>query len=175
MPDNRGIADEATRLTPNREIKMPVSNLKHLGEGVARITLKSGARRIVTVAHNDRANEVLRLEIDEGAFESVSYADIKQASTMTLQMVAPPQKKAQELFLQIGCKRYQVASIEQAVAMYSQARDAADHGASEMPRVTIVNEHGTHLYGISYNGRVWDGDKPLDGMTDDQWVNQGRC
>jgi len=40
--------------------------------------------------------------------------------------------------------------------------------------VTIVNSNGTHLYGISYNGRVWDGDKPLDGMTVDQWVNHAR-
>lgn len=93
-----------------------------------------------------------------------------QRAVPMLQVVAPPPKLPQELFLQIGHKRYQVASIEEAVAMHKAARDHAEHGASGMPRVTIVNEHGTHLYGISYNGRVWDGDKPLDGMDDAAWV-----
>lgn len=94
-----------------------------------------------------------------------------------LKVVAAPAKQARELFLQIGRKRYQVACIEDAVAKYSTARDAAEHGASKMPRVTIVNAHGTHLYDISYNGRVWEvnakGERvPLDGMTTEQWVNQ---
>lgn len=88
----------------------------------------------------------------------------------TLEVVAAPQKLPQELFLQIGKKRYQVASIGDAVAMHNAARDASEHGASKMPRVTIVNAYGTHLYGISYNGRVWDGDKPLDGMNSAEWV-----
>ena len=91
---------------------------------------------------------------------------------ITIQGVAPPAKRPQELFLQVGRKRYQVASIAEAVAMHNEARDASEHGASKFPRVTIVNAHGTHLYGISYNGRVWDGDKPLDGFTDEQWVKQ---
>ncbi len=87
-----------------------------------------------------------------------------------IEIVVAPALQPQELFLQIGRKRYQVDSIPQAVAMFEVARDNAEHGASKMPRVTIVNGHGTHLYGISYNGRVWDGDKPLDGMSSEQWV-----
>lgn len=90
--------------------------------------------------------------------------------TRTLEIVAPPTKQPQQLFLQIGRRRYQVANIEEAVAMHNLARDASGHGASKMPRVSIVNAHGTHLYGISYNGRVWDGDKPLDGLSGEQWV-----
>ena len=101
----------------------------------------------------------LKARIDRGDF-----------GNRTFQVVAPPALQPQELFLQIGRKRYQVASIEHAVAMHAQARDAAEHGASGMPRVTIVSNTGTHLYGISYNGRVWDGDRPLDGLTTDQWV-----
>ena len=77
----------------------------------------------------------------------------------------------QQLFLQVGRKRYQVSSIAEAVEMHNKARDASEHGASKMPRVTIVNSNGAHLYRISYNGRVWDGDKPMDGMDTDQWVN----
>lgn len=88
----------------------------------------------------------------------------------TLEVVAAPKLQPQELFIQIGRKRYQVESIEQAVAMFVAARDASGLGSSQMPRATIVNAHGTHLYGISYNGRVWDGDKPLDGMSGDEWV-----
>ncbi len=95
---------------------------------------------------------------------------------MILQVVAPPAKQPRELFLQVGRKRYQVASIAEAVAMHNEARDASEHGASKFPRVTIVNSNGTFLYGISYNGRVWsglpgeEGSLPLDGMNSDQWV-----
>jgi hypothetical protein len=88
----------------------------------------------------------------------------------TIEIVAPPALQPQQLFLQIGRRRYQVASIAEAVEMHNRARDAAEHGASGMPRVTIVDAHGTHLYGISYNGRVWDGNKPLDGLDGDHWV-----
>ena len=96
--------------------------------------------------------------------------DAMKAAPRSLEIVAVPKLQPQELFLQIGRKRYQVASIEEAVAMHNKARDASEYGASKMPRVTIVNSHGTHLYGISYNGRVWDGLKPLDGMSSKQWV-----
>ena len=96
---------------------------------------------------------------------------LKTRGMTMIQIVAPPAKQTQELFLQVGRKRYQVSSIAEAVAMHNKARDASEHGASKFPRVTIVNAHGTHLYGISYNGRVWDGDKPLDGMDGDQWVS----
>ena len=76
----------------------------------------------------------------------------------------------QELFLQIGRKRYQIASIAEAVTMYSETRNRSGLGASKTPHATIVSNTGTHLYRISYNGRVWDGNKPLDGMTDEQWI-----
>lgn len=82
-------------------------------------------------------------------------------SSPFLDVVPPPPRRPQELFLQIGRKRYHVASIREAVAMHNQARDASGCGASEMPRVTIVSNTGSHLYGISYNGRVWDGDREM--------------
>lgn len=91
----------------------------------------------------------------------------------TLEIVAAPIKQPQELFLQVGNKRYQVESIEQAVSIHNLARDRSGAGSSKWPRCTIVNAYGTHLYGISYNGRVWDGDKPLDGMIGDDWLNDG--
>lgn len=93
----------------------------------------------------------------------------------TLEIVAVPALQPRELFLQIGRNRYQVATIEDAVAKYTKARDTSGLGGSEMPRVTIVNSNGTHLYGISYNGRVWDGDKPLDGMSSAEWMAAGRA
>jgi len=78
-----------------------------------------------------------------------------------MQTVAAPTKQAQVLFLQIGRKRYQVVSVAEAVAMHNEARDKSGMGASEMPRVTIVDREGDHLYGISYNGRVWDGEREV--------------
>lgn len=92
-----------------------------------------------------------------------------------LEVVAAPVKQPRELFLQIGRKRYQIASIAEAVQMHNTARDACEHGASKFPRVTIVSAAGLHLYDISYNGRVWQLDAkgervPLDGMSCEQWV-----
>lgn len=92
----------------------------------------------------------LKAKIDRDAFASRS-----------LQVVAPPALQPQELFLQVGRKRYQVSSVREAVEMHNTARDNAEHGVSKMPRVTIVDANGTHLYGISYNGRVWDGDREV--------------
>lgn len=77
-----------------------------------------------------------------------------------LQIVAPPAKRQQELFLQIGRNRYHVESLREAVAIYTEARNVAslngDGGARNTPRVTIVNRRGCHLYEVSYNGCVWD-------------------
>ena len=68
-----------------------------------------------------------------------------------------------------------VASIADAVAMYEKARDASEHGASKMPQVKIVAADGFFLYGIAYNGRVWELGKDgsqvfLDGMSGAEWV-----
>lgn len=128
---------------------MPVSNLKHLGEGRAAITLKTGERRLVNVVHNDRSGEVLRVEVGEGAFASVSYSDIKRASPKTI---------ARSMFLQVGSRRYVVASFEQASRMVCQARDASGMGASEMgSKFDIFDDAGNGIAYVSYNGRVWPG------------------
>lgn len=59
------------------------------------------------------------------------------------------------MFLQIGKRRYQVSTLEQASAMFCTARDKSGYGASQMPRVTIVSEAGREIARISYNGRIW--------------------
>lgn len=97
------------------------------------------------------------------------------ATSPVLTITTPPTKQPMILFLQIGRKRYQVDGIDHAVEMYNAARDKSGLGASEMPRVTIVDAYGTFLYSISYNGRVWDYDQngnrvPLDGLSSEQWV-----
>lgn len=81
-----------------------------------------------------------------------------------MQIVAAPTKRPQELFLQIGRKRYQVASIADAQAKYEAARDASGFGASQMPRVTITDRSGSYLATVMYNGRVMT----TDGNA--QWV-----
>lgn len=62
------------------------------------------------------------------------------------------------LFLQIGRKRYQVADLAQASAMFEKARDAAMANGLEpadVPQTFIVNEHGKKRARVSWNGRVW--------------------
>jgi hypothetical protein len=61
------------------------------------------------------------------------------------------------MFLQIGRRRYQVATFEQASLMFCAARDASGEGASTIPAPTIVDERGDIIGHVSYNGRVWPG------------------
>ena len=94
-----------------------------------------------------------------------------------LKISAPPALQPRQLFLQIGRTRHQVADIAEAVAKYNTARDASGLGASDMPRVTIVDQRGKFLYSVSYNGRVWDVDQngnsvPLDGLSSEEWVRK---
>lgn len=71
------------------------------------------------------------------------------------------------LFLQVGAKRYQVATFEQASKMFCIARDKMGEGASKTPSPQIVDESGEVVAYVSYNGRVWPGgtwnagDRPL--------------
>lgn len=100
-----------------------------------------------------------------------------------IEFVAVPAKRPLELFLQIGHKRYQVASIAEAREMFVAARDKAlttipGFGASKMPEAKITAADGFFLYGIAYNGRVWelgrDGSQVfLDGeKRDAEWCKQ---
>jgi hypothetical protein len=61
------------------------------------------------------------------------------------------------MFLQIGRRRYQVATFEQASLMFCAARDASGEGASTIPSPKIVDERGEVIGHVSYNGRVWAG------------------
>lgn len=61
------------------------------------------------------------------------------------------------MFLQVGRMRFQVATFEQASLMFCAARDEADEGARRTPIPLIVDEQGTIIGHISYNGRVWSG------------------
>jgi hypothetical protein len=61
------------------------------------------------------------------------------------------------MFLEIGRKRFQVASFEEASRMFCAARDKAGEGASRTPTPKIVDEAGIIIGHVSYNGRVWAG------------------
>lgn len=69
------------------------------------------------------------------------------------------------LFIQIGAKRYQIASLQQASQMFEQARDASGLGASGIPSPLIVRQDGSTFGFVSYNGRVWAG-SPQDARHD---------
>jgi hypothetical protein len=61
------------------------------------------------------------------------------------------------MFLHVGGKAYQVASYAQASQMFCIARDKNGEGASNTPSPLIVDDAGSVIAHISYNGRVWPG------------------
>lgn len=61
------------------------------------------------------------------------------------------------MFLQIGQRRYQVATFAQASEMFCKARDACGEPASKICSKPIVDESGSVIAHVSYNGRVWPG------------------
>jgi hypothetical protein len=95
-----------------------------------------------------------------GAFQGFT-GDEEAALEHARKRIAP------ELFLQVGRKRYQVQSLEQASEFYCAARDRSGAGASRFPSAKIVTENGTEVASVSYNGRVWPagdwkpGDTPI--------------
>lgn len=62
------------------------------------------------------------------------------------------------MFLRVGGKAYQVVSFAQASQMFCIARDKNGEGASNTPSPLIVDDTGSVIAHISYNGRVWPGD-----------------
>jgi len=73
-----------------------------------------------------------------------------------IQIVAvPPKVMNPTMFLQIGRRRYEVASFRDASEMFCAARDKSGFGASQMPIVAVVTDSGRELARVSYNGRVW--------------------
>lgn len=72
---------------------------------------------------------------------------------------------ARTMFMQLGRKRFQVASFEQASRMFCEARDRSGNGASKTPTPLIVDENGAVIAHISYNGRVWAGAEWTAGAT----------
>ena len=61
------------------------------------------------------------------------------------------------MFLEIGRKRFQIASFEEASRMFCAARDKMGEGSSRTPSPKIVDERGDVIGHVSYNGRVWAG------------------
>jgi hypothetical protein len=68
------------------------------------------------------------------------------------------EKLIKPMFLHVGGKTYQVASFAQASQMFCIARDKNGAGASNTPSPLIVDDAGSVIAHVSYNGRVWPGD-----------------
>jgi hypothetical protein len=62
------------------------------------------------------------------------------------------------MFLRVGGKVCEVASFAQASQMFCIARDKNGEGASNTPSPLIVDDAGSVIAHVSYNGRVWPGD-----------------
>ena len=75
-------------------------------------------------------------------------------------------KKIHGHTLFIGRARHavHVASIAEAQEVYARLRDESGEGASKFPDGRIESDDGRRLR-ISYNGRVWDGDKVVQEVT----------
>ena len=69
------------------------------------------------------------------------------------------------MFLEIGRRRFQIASFEEASRMFCTARDRMGEGASRSPSPKIVDERGDVIGHVSYNGRVWAGASYVAGAT----------
>lgn len=64
---------------------------------------------------------------------------------------------AQTLYMQIGRKRYQITSFQEASEKFSAARERFGKGASKTPTPLLINQRGDVIGYVSYNGRVWSG------------------
>jgi hypothetical protein len=72
---------------------------------------------------------------------------------------------AEQIFIQVGRKRYQVETLKHASEMYCAARDALGEGASRFPQGKIVTADGRFVARISFNGRVWSSEDYVVGET----------
>ncbi len=61
------------------------------------------------------------------------------------------------LVMVVGKRRYPVASLEEASAMFCAARNKAGTGAKDTPTPMIFDTAGKLVAHVSYNGRVWAG------------------
>jgi hypothetical protein len=61
------------------------------------------------------------------------------------------------MFLEIGRKRFHIVSFEEASRRFCMARDKMGEGASRTPTPLIVDEWGSVIGHVSYNGRIWAG------------------
>ena len=72
-----------------------------------------------------------------------------------------PDALAAPVFVQIGRRRYEAASLADASRMFCAARDKSGHGASRTPTPLLYDRDGRLIGHVSYNGRVWAG-RPQD-------------
>ena len=73
---------------------------------------------------------------------------------------------ATRFYAKLGEKRHPVASFEDASMKWLRALRSTGLGSSKLPsRLLIVDEHGTTVAHVSYNGRVWPGVEWSDGAA----------
>lgn len=93
---------------------------------------------------------------------------IIEAEATIAQEPAPTKEmeKIPTLNVVIAGKTYgQVKTFEEASKKYSFAREETQLGSSQLPQAELVDESGKVVAFVSYNGRVWAGDKYKPGQT----------
>lgn len=63
------------------------------------------------------------------------------------------------IFVRTGNRQFPVATFADASKLYCATRDRHGEGASRTPPADIVDAAGKLIGHISYNGRVWAGDR----------------
>jgi hypothetical protein len=62
--------------------------------------------------------------------------------------------------LRIGREQHVVADLRAAVALHAELRDDSGMGARDWPPCSVTAEG--KRYRVSYNGRVWDGEREVE-------------
>lgn len=65
----------------------------------------------------------------------------------------------------IGKRSFPVTSWEQVSAAYRSTIEALSLGASQTPPCKIIDDHGNVFAHVSYNGKVWRGERWQFGDT----------
>jgi hypothetical protein len=127
--------------------------------GLARQVLDYQSQRafFATVAKLASKHQIAATELLEaGALPESEYRP-----ALTIARSARPKRTRRAadvgLVLRIGRRLTQpVASLSEAINIYNDLRDQSGEGGSTFPTGSVGR------YKISYNGRLWDGDNPVD-------------
>lgn len=118
------------------------------------------AKTITTKVHGKTVKRGLSVYEDaeqfkpHGSYSMCAIISANKETVTTTTAVAT----VETLTMVICERRYPVASLAEASAMFVEARDKSGLGGSQTPTPMIYDAEGKLVAHVSYNGRVWAGD-----------------